>query len=1611
MSCRVPFVLALIAFARLAWGDAVISEFVASNQNGITDEDGDHTDWIEIRNADSIPVDLAGWRLTDLATNPAKWVFPNVQIPAKGLLVVFASGKDRRIAGQNLHTNFSLDANGEYLALIKPDGVTRTTEFSPKYPAQFPDVSYGAASPTQSLTLVQPTGSVRVIVPTDASLGTTWTARTFNDSSWTAGPMAVGYFNFNGGSSPDLSTQVGLNVSAQMGGQARSTYIRIPFDIPAGATVLQLSLEVNYDDGFAAYVNGQPSVSGNVTNFASLAYNSTANGSHGPTGYETFDLNGYIANLVPGTNILAIHGLNRSADSSDHFVQARLTAQIEAGAAGQIGYFATATPGVANGGNDTLRLPQQLTPSRPPGTFKTAFDLTLSGALAGQEIRYFITDPSGAGATITEPNSSSPLYTGPITISTSKLIRAAIFDPATGQRTETSTLQYLWLETGGTNNTSNFTSNLPIIVADDHGDGQPVDSGSNTYTPTILHVFEPVNGVAALDRVPDLVTRAGTRVRGSSSAGFPKKSFGMETWDEANEDLDRGLLGLEPDSDWVLNGPYQYDNTFIHNAYIFELSRQCGSWASRTRFCELFFNQNGGKLDYSDYSGVYVLTEKIKSRSHRVPIKNLQPSDNTGEAVTGGYIFKIDRADSGEYSWRVNGGSLPQDDPLVLVEPDPNYDTPAQQSYITNYTQAFSTVLLNERNAGFATRNYRDYIDTLQWVDHHILNSIAYNVDALRLSAFFYKDRNGKIAAGPIWDFDRALGSDDGRDSNPQSWNNIEYFFTRDWWGMLFQDPDFAQAWVDRWWEFRGGPLATPNLLAVADSMGAEIGNAAGARDAAIWSANAASGGVYLNEITRMKTWLNLRATWIDSRLPRAVTTSIDSGVVPSGTNVTVSGAGQFYYTLDGTDPRGAGGAIAPSAVLYAGGIPIAQTKTVNIRAKVTPTFPFPGGASVQWGPPVKRVYLVNEDFAVAGKIAISEINYHPLGPTPDESAAIPGVEASDFEFIELTNVGTSAINTFEMKFANGKPFAELRLEPATLAPAARVLVVKNRAAFALRYGSSLASAIVGEWKDGSLDDGGEEIQILARDGSSIQDFSYDDDGAWPGRSDGKGSALEYAGSSFSNAAYGDPANWRSSSEISGSPGVAGLGPDNRIVINEVLSQSQLPFVDAVELRNTAGTTLDVSKWYLSNASDPTTVDSFAQFQIPAGTQVPAGGYLVFDETDFNPNGPWNPNGGTPGPGEFAFAGSRDNDAWLIASDASGRPVRFVDHVQFGPSRVGESWGRWPDESGSLHPLQSQTLVDAASSDIPRAKQGRANSDPRVGPITIHEIHHSPPGSDPELKFIEIRNPTSAAIMLDGWRLRGDADFDFPIATQLAAGGVLVVVPFPPADASKATAFRTAYHVTNPITIMGPWSDTSNLASAGHSILYRLSAPTAEDPYVYPLTVEDDVNYRNDVAWPDSTHGFSLNRRGTSAVGDLADSWKGDAPSPGELNVTYPAWKAFYYPLGGSDSADLDGDGASTLDEYFRGTNPTTWENGIQFAPTLNLQMSGPQTNLVFQFQVPLDRNATYSAEMTEDFDVWTPVNSTVVGTTLDMEARQVLLPLDPMDASKAFLRVRMQLY
>ncbi|KKM02112.1 hypothetical protein LCGC14_1787700, partial [marine sediment metagenome] len=363
-------------------GDVFISEFMAVNDSTITDENGRYSDWIELHNPALVTVDVAGWYLTDNASNLTKWQLPAPTVISEdGYLTVFASNQDRRVSGSELHTNFKLDGGGEYLALVHPDGVTIANEFAPAYPPQVADISYGvdvqmqvdklvAAGFPATVTvpadasdaldwtggsepfddagwpIVGPTGvgydtdvvivlgpeiklvnlgvPAKAFIPLDDSLGTAWRggSEPFDDSGWLTGSTGVG---FDTGSTYD--SMIALDVEGAMHNVNQTAYIRIPFqvdDLPALSTLI---LQMRNDDGFVAFINGQEVLS--VRAPGALSWNSGATAAH-QAGYtfDSYDLTAHLGAVVAGANVLAIHGLNYGLGDSDFLVMPRLKSRL-----------------------------------------------------------------------------------------------------------------------------------------------------------------------------------------------------------------------------------------------------------------------------------------------------------------------------------------------------------------------------------------------------------------------------------------------------------------------------------------------------------------------------------------------------------------------------------------------------------------------------------------------------------------------------------------------------------------------------------------------------------------------------------------------------------------------------------------------------------------------------------------------------------------------------------------------------------------------------------------------------------------------------------------------------------------------------------------------------------------------------------------------------------------------------------------------------------------------------------------------------------------------------------------------------------------------------------
>lgn len=327
-----------------------ISEFMAVNVNGFDDEDRDEEDWIEIHNTGTDTIDLKGWYLTDDFRTLTKWAFPQVTLASDAYLVVFASGKDRRNPSEVLHANFKLSANGEYLGLVRPDGRTVVSEFSPTYPIQAPDVSYGFGAVDMAVELVPSGAPAKALVPVDDALEPStrdpqilrpWTLENLDDSSWLTGVTGVGY------GYPQL---VGLDVSA-MQNVNPTVYVRIPFEVEYPSAINTLSLRMRYEDGMIAYINGREVARSNAPAASTETWNSGAS-AYRVNRIAVYPVDYPIAQfdfLHAGTNMLAVQGLNNIAESPNLLVFPELTAMMHLYDNAAPQYFLAPTPGKPNG--------------------------------------------------------------------------------------------------------------------------------------------------------------------------------------------------------------------------------------------------------------------------------------------------------------------------------------------------------------------------------------------------------------------------------------------------------------------------------------------------------------------------------------------------------------------------------------------------------------------------------------------------------------------------------------------------------------------------------------------------------------------------------------------------------------------------------------------------------------------------------------------------------------------------------------------------------------------------------------------------------------------------------------------------------------------------------------------------------------------------------------------------------------------------------------------------------------------------------------------------------------------------------------------------------------
>lgn len=405
-------------------------------------------------------------------------------------------------------------------------------------------------------------------------------------------------------------------------------------------------------------------------------------------------------------------------------------------------------------------------------------------------------------------------------------------------------------------------SNLPIvIIATDGGVSIPdepkaratmkiIDRGAgqrNYVTDQSNTIYLNYNG------------RIGIEIRGSSSQVSPKKSYGLTTRmadDVTNNNV--SLLGMPEENDWVLGGMV-FDTALIRDYLCHSLSRQMGNYASRARYCEVIIN--------NVYHGLYILQEKLKAEDERIDVTKISTTDNLLPDLSGGYIVKADKITGDDYiNWTMyswNGANIE----YILELPKQENATTAQVNFIKS---VFFNLETAAKNGNWSVVNgYPSIIDVPSFIDFMLINEFASNADAYTYSTYFHKDRNGKLRAGPLWDFDLTYGNDLFIWNFDRSKTYIWQFQyggndgSRFWYD-LFYNPQFRCYLSRRWNELiqPGQPLSHALLEDFIDQTAALISEAV-ARDYQRWGKS----GSHTQRIANIKSFIAARIAWMTANL------------------------------------------------------------------------------------------------------------------------------------------------------------------------------------------------------------------------------------------------------------------------------------------------------------------------------------------------------------------------------------------------------------------------------------------------------------------------------------------------------------------------------------------------------------------------------------------------------------------------------------------------------------------------------------------------------------------------------------------------------------------------
>ncbi len=1266
------------------------------------------------------------------------------------------------------------------------------------------------------------------------------------------------------------SSAIQTNLIDSMHGKHSSFYARIPFSVDDPSQFESLTLRLRFDDGFIAFLNGIEIARDLVPN--RVVWNSQATGEHSSLEWENFPISGFIDQLLPGENVLAIQVMNVTKDDPDSFLNASISEFKVQEKANH--YFAEATPGELNA-EGALAFVADTKFDHDRGFYWSAFDLTISTATEAAVIRYTL---DGTEPTLT----NGATFDRPINISKTTTVRAKAFREGY-EPSNTDTQSYIFLEdvirqapdgrapegwpTRWGSNTVDYGMDPQVVNHPDYRD-TIIDDMQTIPTYSIVmdldDMFGSANGIYANpsrdgrqwerpcsveliypDDKKGFQINAGVRIRGgfSRSTNNPKHAFRLLFRNEYGapklrypvfgEDAAQSFDGIDLRTFQNYSWSFQGDNRgiFLRDQYNRDLQLAMGHNTERGEFVHLYIN--------GMYWGLFNVVER--------------PEASYGASYYGGdkEDYDVVKVEAGPYTINATDGNLDVWRTL--------WDA-TRAGFSSN--AAYQRVLGNHPD-GTRNPNYPVLVDVPNLIDYMLIILYGGNLDA-PISNFlgntrpnnFYSVRNREGDFGFqhfIHDAEHTLLNVNQDRTGPYSaGSSFEHFNPQYLWQELLDNDEFRLKVSDHIHKhlFNGGVLTRERATELFIKRKEEIDRAVVAesarwgdskRSSPLTRDNAWIGSInnVVNNFISRRTGILFNQLKRDDLYPDTDAPGLNQfgGIVQAGFQLQVNrgNADRVYFMLDGSDPRLLGGEIAPGAQLYEGTLTI--DGPVQFRAR--------GLSNGEWSALTQTDFIVERTF---DDLLVTEIMYHPHSDDPSE-------DEGDFEFIEIKNVASASLDLSGVSFTDGITFTFPN--GSSIEPGEFIVLVKNETAFRMRY----PTVSIGGVYTGSLNNAGERVTLTHAAGGTIFSIQYDDEQPWPVTADGEGfSLVPVQTSQLHDQSSADA--WRASSQIWGSPG----REDTQIsipgvLITEILTHTDLPQIDSVEIYNPTDQEANISGWYLTDDKNVP-----FKFSFPQGTRIPSGSFLVVTETDFNP---------VPGVDPSFTLSSHGESIFLFSADSDGRLTGYSQGFDFGAAANGVSFGAHVISTGQVHyPPQERVTL------------GVVNSEPLIGPLVINEIHYAPDGSTPE--FLEIKNISNRRVALfdsefpdHTWRLDG-IGYDFPPQTLIEPDQLILIANVTPSE------FRTAFAVPADVKVFGPFG--GNLQGNGERI--RIQKPdTPEltpDGLFVPMITVDEVRYDDRSPWPDLTltPTASIERLDSEAYGNDPINWRSslDQASPGVEN-------------------------------------------------------------------------------------------------------------------------------